>query len=293
MIEVNGKNSQKIRELYEKNYNLNQICDELKLPRHARKNISQMLRQSGVQMRRYTGKHTIDTSYFKNIDNKEKAYFLGFIFADGCIYKSSQNAWGMNFYIVEKDKYIVEELKEKCKATYPIRMVKKEKPTHQNKIGMSITNTEFVNNLRNLGCTENKSSQGIIPNCILHNEAFLPSFINGLFDGDGSIVRSHAYYTYPCVSLCLNSYMAEQIKEIIEKIINKTPKIIIDNNICKIQLHKQQAMQFMNWMYKDSNLHLQRKYERYQFFKNYYENIVSPKIARPLRTSLWNKQFVD
>ena len=37
-------------------------------------------------------KHNLNKDYFKNIDNEEKAYWLGFIAADGCIYKMSKTA---------------------------------------------------------------------------------------------------------------------------------------------------------------------------------------------------------
>ena len=36
-------------------------------------------------------KHNLNKEYFKNIDTEEKAYWLGFIYADGYIIKSEKN----------------------------------------------------------------------------------------------------------------------------------------------------------------------------------------------------------
>ena len=39
-------------------------------------------------------KHTLNDSFFENVDNQFKAYWLGFITADGCVYSGSGNSRG-------------------------------------------------------------------------------------------------------------------------------------------------------------------------------------------------------
>jgi hypothetical protein len=295
MIKISEKEKQKAIELYLKKYNLYQICAELNYPKNRRNYISKIIRESGINMRKYTGKCTVDTSYFEKIDSEEKSYFLGYLFADGCIYGRDKNAWNTSLCIAEKDRYIIENFSKACKSTYSIRIVKKEKPTWQNQCGVSITNTEFTNHLRNLGCDENKSETGIIPDCVVNNEILLSRFMNGLFDGDGSLSRSHKYYTYPCVSFCLNNTMTIQVEEIIKKIINKKPQVLKLNKICRIQIHKQQSIDFLDWMYKylDNGICLSRKYDRYTFFVKYYKNATHTRSSRSLRTEMWNTNFVN
>ena len=135
MIKISEKEKQKAIELYLKKYNLYQICAELNYPKNRRNYISKIIRESGINMRKYTGKCTVDTSYFEKIDSEEKSYFLGYLFADGCIYGRDKNAWNTSLCIAEKDRYIIENFSKACKSTYSIRIVKKEKPTWQNQCG--------------------------------------------------------------------------------------------------------------------------------------------------------------
>ena len=48
-------------------------------------------------------KHNLNKEYFKNIDTEEKAYWLGFIAADGCVYKMSKNAHRLQINLSYKD----------------------------------------------------------------------------------------------------------------------------------------------------------------------------------------------
>ena len=51
--------------------------------------------------------YTLNENYFEQIDTQEKAYFLGFLWADGC------NCNGViHLVLQEKDKYILEKFNE-------------------------------------------------------------------------------------------------------------------------------------------------------------------------------------
>jgi len=50
--------------------------------------------------------------YFENIDSQLKAYFLGFITADGCLQSNGSNSYGLTITIHSKDKIVLEKLKE-------------------------------------------------------------------------------------------------------------------------------------------------------------------------------------
>lgn len=69
-------------------------------------------------------KNKYKTDYFNVIDTEKKAYFLGFIYADGCIYKRQKGnslEISLNISIQSKDKEILEEL-EKELNIYPSRL---------------------------------------------------------------------------------------------------------------------------------------------------------------------------
>ena len=52
-----------------------------------------------------------DKTYFKNIDSEEKAYWLGFIYADGYIvYNSNSATYELGIELNAKDDYILQKL---------------------------------------------------------------------------------------------------------------------------------------------------------------------------------------
>ena len=50
----------------------------------------------------------LDEHYFENIDNEEKAYFLGLIISDGCIYSKNNRSQMVAITLQDCDKYILE-----------------------------------------------------------------------------------------------------------------------------------------------------------------------------------------
>ena len=49
-------------------------------------------------------KHIINEKYFDNIDSEDKAYFLGLLFADGCVAK---NGYNICLTLKNNDKHIL------------------------------------------------------------------------------------------------------------------------------------------------------------------------------------------
>ena len=77
-IEIN-----KMKELYEKGYSAASICKVVGYTPHT---ILNRLKSKGVQIRSRAGYiKPFNENYFKTIDTEKKAYFLGFLMADGCV----------------------------------------------------------------------------------------------------------------------------------------------------------------------------------------------------------------
>ena len=120
---------------------------------------------------------------FKEI-NHESAYILGFYWADGNLTNNS-----LDIEIQEQDKYLLDKFNEIiCDSKNKIY-----KRNRHNSIcyRLVITNKEIASSLRNIGfCNKNNR---IIPNI---NEEYIYSFIQGYFDGDGSVcIRNNKSYT--------------------------------------------------------------------------------------------------
>ena len=44
-------------------------------------------------MKKETRKYNIDDNFFSEINSESKAYILGLLYADGCVYNSQGNVW--------------------------------------------------------------------------------------------------------------------------------------------------------------------------------------------------------
>jgi intein/homing endonuclease len=127
-------------------------------------------------------KYNFDTNYFNNIDNHQKAYWLGFIFAEGNIYKNT-----LAIKLHNDDKYVLDRFKNDLSSQHIVKKVK-----NKNAHVLKIHAKHIVNQMNNLGIYPNKS--GIIefpPNL---NQEFYSSFILGYYDGDGWISKRNNSY---------------------------------------------------------------------------------------------------
>jgi hypothetical protein len=119
-------------------------------------------------------KYECDESFFEKIDSHEKAYWFGFIAADGNIYNQKLQI-GLN----KKDENHLLKFCQRIKYSGPLyndRSMKK----------LMICRKKIVKDLKNLGLIENKTYS--IDGCIFDKipSAFEKSAILGYIDGDGS-----------------------------------------------------------------------------------------------------------
>ena len=150
-------------------------------------------RKEGVDYPLYV-KH----DYFDHIDSERKAYFLGLIYADGCI-NTSKN--GRQMYLTIslqiQDKYLLDEL---CKDIMPTRTVKVYHPPAiksrgwQERAVFKVSSDKICNAIVTQGCGPNKSRLGM--QCMLIPSKYWSHFVRGFFDGDGCIYIHEPKYKY-------------------------------------------------------------------------------------------------
>jgi len=211
-------------------------------------------------------KYKFNENYFEVIDSQEKAYWLGFIFADGNVslrHSNGGNIKSAQFRLTLKkedeshlDKFIVAidgDMKLKDKT---VRLDNKEYESSQ----LDIYNTKFCNDLIKLGCVPNKSLILEPPNNI--PEEYYNSFIRGYFDGDGCI----GYYPEIKKNKLFFSILGTEtfvnwIKEILDKYEFKALKIYKTNSkafALRIIRYKD-YLEFYKYIYNNSNCELDRK----------------------------------
>lgn len=152
--------------------------------------------------------YSLDEEYFKYIDSHNKAYFLGFICADGCIYRRNDHQGMLSIAVKDIDIEILNNFKQSIKTSKPISIVKQSEKTTM--ATLQLTSDILVEDLLELGVGVRKTFDLSIKNIIQKMpKKFIPSFILGYFDGDGSIdipqnntiSKSHIRISAPLKSL--------------------------------------------------------------------------------------------
>ena len=135
-------------------------------------------------------RHSLDKGYFHNIDTEPKAYWLGFLMADGCVYVGSgKNSLRLQVNLQISDKDILEKFNKAISSDYNITEKqiynKKTKKTYA-AAQLKINCTSMCKDLIKHNVTPRKSlvctMPEISPDLIRH-------YIRGYLDGDGHIGR--------------------------------------------------------------------------------------------------------
>ena len=241
-----------------KKYNLNRCV------------VQQILKKNNIKLKpssETSRKHKlINEKYFDVIDTEEKAYVLGLLYADGYINKN-----GFEISLVEIDKEILEKLSTIFydKIILGYRKEKKyisgskylSKPQYR----LTITSTKMKNDLIKHGCVQAKTFKIRLPKL---EDNLYKHFIRGYFDGDGCVCIPKKRPQNITVTITSNTKFCDEIAEYITNIVKINMKSCIRyNDVGVVRLTgRKQVVKFMNWLYDVSNIHLKRKYEKYQNF---------------------------
>jgi hypothetical protein len=172
----------KMKELYDKKFSLSEIG---KIYNSTPNTISKTLKRYGHDLRSKSDqnrKYTISETVFNEIDTHEKAYWLGFIAADGCVHNKS-----LLFTLHRKDRSVLEKFQVFMGANVPIR-----DHTEKNYGGIftdfssiAIVSENICKKLSKFGIEERKTLSLKFPDKL--SKEFYSSYVLGYFDGDGSI----------------------------------------------------------------------------------------------------------
>jgi hypothetical protein len=133
---------------------------------------------------RTTRNKEVDETIFKQIDTEHKAYWLGFLMADGYI---SQDRGLLELALKHEDFEHIQKFKEFMKCDHEIKervSTLKGKQFKSNRI--TICSKIIANDLARLGCVQAKS---LILKFPYIKEDLIHHFMRGYFDGDGSVFK--------------------------------------------------------------------------------------------------------
>jgi hypothetical protein len=232
-----------------------------------------------TQLKTRPRKYSFNENYFENIDTESKAYWLGFIAADGSISKrkTGQNSFSLYLHEIEP----LEALRKDLESDKPIYLQDNSKyeNKYSNKMGYRITfiSNKMVSDLETHGILERKTFKLKLPN--LKKELY-SHFVRGYFDGDGSVFYSKSRDKIDeilCVSICGTIDFLNQICNVAnidtKKIYKDTRK---ETDCYNLKLYNQtQALPFYQYIYSNINnsFYLKRK-------KDKFDNYINMKVQR-------------
>ena len=244
--------------------------------------ITKILEEKGVKRTAAKKRqYKINENYFDEIDTPNKAYILGFLWADGCNFVKKST---ISMTLEEKDKDDLDRIRNEIGSERPLEFIDYSNKhdfgyTYKNQYRLLLFSTHMCKTLENIGMVPNKSL--IVKFPTLSSE-LIRHFIRGLFDGDGSVCRSkynnRQSYQHT-LTITSTLMMCEELVDIVENAININCHIYDASNhngVTKVFniSGRNQIKKFMDWMYDNSDLKLTRKYERYiQYFYSDEENI--------------------
>jgi hypothetical protein len=154
-------------------------------------NINTSRNNSNNRYRNKLLKYSINEDYFEFIDTQEKAYILGFLYADGNMHSKLRH---VNLKLQERDKDILIKINTLIGSNKPIYFGKKVLASHRNNVKIVISNKKIYGDLLNKGLHPNKTFKLEFPYFL--NSDLIPHFIRGYFDGDGCISIYDVYEKY-------------------------------------------------------------------------------------------------
>ena len=227
-------------------------------------------RSNSVNSKRYY----FNENFFEIIDNERKAYWLGFLFADGYIL-SKTDSFGLS--LSTKDILHMEKFLADISSNYKINVYRNN--FNREYCRVRLYSKKAKADLINAGCTENKTLVLAFPKI---RKDLLPHFIRGYFDGDGAITKTKSKKSFSFrFRLCGTKEFLNGVLMAIgyeSKLYQRHPERNVNNYDIDIGGNRQ-VLDILSSIYKDATVYLERKYDRFLELKSLCQEIDNRKLC--------------
>lgn len=231
--------------------NSTEICKNLNISRSV---LFKRMKTAGISFRDYS---YFNTTIFDTIDTEEKAYWLGFLYADGYVcgyhYQVELSLSSVDIDHLFKFKYFLNDIRSE--DVIKISKVKNRYTRSRYIVG----DQHFHERLVELGCTPNKSLTLKFPNrTIFNSEDLVFDFIRGYLDGDGCLYSSKGRLAIEIIG----TYgFLEGIREYFPNF--SIPKKDNRSSCYRITCSRRNADTISKRLYENSSIYLTRKYLKF------------------------------
>lgn len=216
--------------------------------------------------------------FFDSIDSEEKAYILGFAASDGTVsYDTQKGTYSLKFVVNSIDTQLLEDFKQSLKSKVKVKTFETTTNLPQGGTCTSkmssvlFCSKTLVEGLIDKGVTPRKSltlnvDYSKIPDNLKRH------FWRGLFDGDGTFGLFGKKKILE-VSLTTSKIMAESTKKEILKLFPDFKISFYERKECSgltynlIFTTQKDGFSFLEYIYKNCNIRLNRKFEKYKTIK--------------------------
>lgn len=233
----------------------------------SRKRFSEWLKTQNIVIKNQ--KYSYDKSFFSKIDTEEKAYWLGFLYADGCVIETrSQSTNNIKSYCLELglsslDNSHLKKFLKSLKSNIPIKNkeVKLNNKTFSCSV-VKISCSDICRDLISLGCVPRKSLILTFPTKEQVPNYLIKHFIRGYIDGDGSVFLSTNKKFLRLEILGTENFLNGCIQTMNWKNLKKQKS----GQAYSIQYYGEYVFNYLKEIYEDSTIYLERKYNIFKDF---------------------------
>lgn len=222
-------------------------------------------------------KYPFDFNYFENIDTPDKAYFLGFLAADGNVFtKNEQECQSIiRLCINDKDENILNVFKTYIDSQKPLHITERKTKEHISyMVELELVSNKMASDLRKYNIIERKTydyEMTLLKPELMHH------YFRGYFDGDGSISCSNGQYHTPSkynISITGFLHNLSKMQKYLESV-GISSIIIADKRNTNLPFGNlvfskiEEKINFINYIYKDKrDIYLARKHYLAECFIN-------------------------
>ncbi|MGJ0846479.1 hypothetical protein ACR77J_07315 [Tissierella praeacuta] len=255
----------KVIELYKSGFSHRQVAEKIGISRSGTYYILKKYNIDTNRSNDFYDKRTykMDDNYFNKIDDEHKAYWLGFLYADGY---NHEERGVVSLTLQSQDLHILEQFKKDIQ--YDGNFV-----IDRGYVRLSLNSQQVSRDLAQHGCTHRKTFTLTYPDFLPKN--LHSHFIRGYFDGDGSIWYDKQSKSYRIQVIGTESVL-KGIVQHLDIHLNRLIPVVSNEYTYRLNYSgNYNVSNIMSRIYKDSTVHLERKHKRYENMVNMMKHRVA------------------